>query len=296
MQLASCAGSPHPAPPPPNWPRTTPDFRCHDGPRAPHDRPAGCRAVGRGPGAGRPGRLHPGTAGADAVRDRPARRRAAVDRAPAGRRAVPPGARWSATPTGATASGCGCGSSARWRPAGSACARRRCRSWRTCTRSPTRTCSWRCGTASRWSSSSGFGRARSSVLTGSAAGSPCTPPASGWCCSRTRRWRCRSGCSPRRCAGTPPHPRRPGAAAAGCSPRCGAAGSRSATGRSPWTRCPSPRPSRPRGEVVAALSVVVPAAEGRAPGLIPAVRVAAHGISRTLHRRAGIESPAEASG
>ena len=46
----------------------------------------------------------------------------------------------------------------------------------------------------------------------------------------------------------------------------------------------------PRGEVVASLSVVVPAAEGRAPGLIPAVRVAAHGISRTLAAALGQES------
>ena len=52
----------------------------------------------------------------------------------------------------------------------------------------------------------------------------------------------------------------------------------------------------PRGEVVASLSVVVPAAEGRAPGLIPAVRVAAHGISRTLAAAWGQESLAEASG
>ncbi|MFI0777059.1 IclR family transcriptional regulator [Streptomyces sp. NPDC021212] len=52
----------------------------------------------------------------------------------------------------------------------------------------------------------------------------------------------------------------------------------------------------PRGEVVASLSVVVPAAEGRAPGLIPAVRVAAHGISRTLAAAWGQESLAEVSG
>jgi DNA-binding IclR family transcriptional regulator len=52
----------------------------------------------------------------------------------------------------------------------------------------------------------------------------------------------------------------------------------------------------PRGEVVASLSVVVPAAEGRAPGLIPAVRVAAHGISRTLAAAWGQGSLAEASG
>jgi len=52
----------------------------------------------------------------------------------------------------------------------------------------------------------------------------------------------------------------------------------------------------PRGEVVASLSVVVPAAEGRAPGLIPAVRVAATGISRTLAAAWGQESLAQASG
>ncbi|MGH4035233.1 IclR family transcriptional regulator [Actinomycetota bacterium Odt1-20B] len=38
----------------------------------------------------------------------------------------------------------------------------------------------------------------------------------------------------------------------------------------------------PRGEVVAAVSVVVPAAGARTPALIPAVRVAGRGISRAL--------------
>ncbi|MFD8381977.1 IclR family transcriptional regulator [Streptomyces sp. NPDC059679] len=52
----------------------------------------------------------------------------------------------------------------------------------------------------------------------------------------------------------------------------------------------------PGGEVVASLSVVVPAAEGRAPGLIPAVRVAAHGISRTVAAAWGQAPVAEASG
>ncbi|MCQ8193246.1 IclR family transcriptional regulator [Streptomyces rugosispiralis] len=52
----------------------------------------------------------------------------------------------------------------------------------------------------------------------------------------------------------------------------------------------------PGGEVVASLSVVVPAAEGRAPGLVPAVRVAAHGISRTLAAALGQDPVAETSG
>ncbi|MET7761074.1 IclR family transcriptional regulator [Streptomyces sp. NPDC005336] len=52
----------------------------------------------------------------------------------------------------------------------------------------------------------------------------------------------------------------------------------------------------PRGDVVASLSVVVPVAEGQAPGLIPAVRVAAHGISRTLAAAWGQDSVADASG
>ncbi|MBL1099994.1 IclR family transcriptional regulator [Streptomyces sp. 205] len=52
----------------------------------------------------------------------------------------------------------------------------------------------------------------------------------------------------------------------------------------------------PGGEVVASLSVVVPVAEGRAPALVPAVRVAAQGISRTLAAAWGDGMPADLSG
>ena len=113
-------------------------------------------------------------------------------------------------------------------------------------------------------------------------------PASASCSWRTPPWRCRSGCWPGRCSGTRPT-RSPSRGSCGaCSPRSAAAAWRSATGRSPPTRCRSPRRSRRAGAVVAALSIVV---RGSSPAavrsLTPGVRAAARGISRTLDRTAG---------
>ncbi|WBB52948.1 ferredoxin reductase [Verrucosispora sp. WMMD573] len=54
------------------------------------------------------------------------------------------------------------------------------------------------------SSSNGSpGGTRCRCSPGSGAASRCTPPASGWCCSRTRRPRCRKRCWRRRWSGTP---------------------------------------------------------------------------------------------
>ena len=67
-----------------------------------------------------------------------------------------------------------------------ACARRRCRSWRTCTRWSGTTPSWPCWTCSTRCSSNGFppGAARP-TSSGSPAGCRRMPARAGWCCSRT---------------------------------------------------------------------------------------------------------------
>ena len=114
--------------------------------------------------------------------------------------------------------------------------------------------------------------------------SPCTPPRSGWCCSRTRRLELQEDVmSGPLTTFTPMDPPPRPVSCGRRLPRSGAPGTRSATGRSNRAYVSVAAPIYgPDNTVVAALSLIVPHAEPHGPSVGHLVQATARGISRAL--------------